>query len=325
VTESNPAAYMQGAGSSHSALLFRRVVGMILGEGIGAYNTSQADGVKASILADDLKVVQNSPLGMTVLVKRGAAAIRGDSATDQGIYTGYNDADEAQVIDPVSANPRIDLIVAQIDDTFYGGPDDVWQIAVVKGTENAVPTAPAVPASALLLAEVRVNVGTTEITDSLITDKRVPAAPVAGGQRAIFAAVYRGADKSISNDTNTLVDFDTEEADDFGFWVIGTPTRLTIPTGFDGVFRPMYSGQFPGHATGIRFFDILKNGSLYARSTSNNLGSTRAVARQVVGRPSKCVAGDYFEARVLQTSGGALVLDGGAHLNAFSVIREGRS
>ena len=62
-----------------------------------------------NILNDGLKVKQNSPLGMSVLIEPGDVKI--DYSTYG--YTGWNDADEAVTIATADgSNPRIDRIVA---------------------------------------------------------------------------------------------------------------------------------------------------------------------------------------------------------------------
>jgi hypothetical protein len=42
--------------------------------------------------------------------------------------------------------------------------------------------------------------------------------------------------QTINDNSNTTVSFDTEDEDTDGFWAIGTPTVITIPTGKSGIY-----------------------------------------------------------------------------------------
>lgn len=160
-----PPYALQGGAINHDAILFRRVVQGLFtpdGEGVSRFNG-----------LNDLKVSQNSPTGMSVLVARGGGYVKGDNATDQGFYFTYNDGNVTLTIGTSDlSNPRIDLVVAEIRDNFYGVSGDDWQFRVIAGTPAGSPTAPAVPSSAIALAEVRVNANATSVTDANITDRR---------------------------------------------------------------------------------------------------------------------------------------------------------
>lgn len=198
MTENNPSWAMQGA-IDHPALVARRQTAMILGEGVGSF-----EGLGA--LPDDLKVTENAPVGPNVLVKRGGGAVKGDSAIHQGVYTLENDADIVVPIPGVAGNPRIDLIVCQQLDTAYGGADDLWHATRVPGTENANPVAPALPPTALLLAEVRSEVGVPNILNAKITDRRVAAPLVAAVGQGIMALSGFNTPNLGASQTNLQVD-----------------------------------------------------------------------------------------------------------------------
>src|SRR6185503_4284642 len=74
--------------------------------------------------------------------------------------------------DSEPTDDRIDIVVAQITDTVYGGGSDEWTLEYIQGTADVSPVAPDVPDDALLLAEVAVGNGVTAIPDSDITDMR---------------------------------------------------------------------------------------------------------------------------------------------------------
>lgn len=157
--------------------------GMTDEEGHFRYLTQVFDGAVAG--PTDVQVTQNSPLGMSVLVTPG------DFKIDTGsgyAYMGWNNANAPVTINTAdAANPRIDAIVIYVDKLAPTAPSPpnnpgVIKIMAVAGTPSGVPVAPnstaiqtAVGAGNpwIKIAEVRVNAGVTQITNSNITDTRV--------------------------------------------------------------------------------------------------------------------------------------------------------
>jgi len=135
-----------------------------------------------------LAVTAQASPNMTVNVASGYGVVIGANVTNQGAYVAYNDATIVATITTADVtNPRIDIVVMQIADTFYGGATNSASIVVVKGTAAASPTAPATPTNALLLATIAVAANTTTITSGNITNNRVavttslPVLPLTGG------------------------------------------------------------------------------------------------------------------------------------------------
>lgn len=166
----NPPYSMQTG--SHGAELFRRAVGSVL-------NT--AGGVVA---LSDLAVTANSPAAMNVVVASGSIWIPGTTNTAQGMYHCFNDASVTLAIAAASAtNPRIDTIVAQVEDAAYAGATNAWKLAVVTGTATVGATlanltgAGAVPASSLVLAYVLVDALAVTIAAAKVQDNRIFARP----------------------------------------------------------------------------------------------------------------------------------------------------
>jgi microcystin-dependent protein len=126
--------------------------------------------------ASSFEVTQSAPTAMTVRVAAGVAVITGDDQSNQGKYLVREVAPTTGVA--IAAAPgtgsRHDLVVIKVRDTNAGGPaGDDSVIQVVTGTASPTPVDPAIPASALVLARVRVPAGTGVITNSLIDDLRV--------------------------------------------------------------------------------------------------------------------------------------------------------
>jgi hypothetical protein len=123
--------------------------------------------------SSSLAVTANSPVGMSVRVASGWAAIVGTTTSNMGVYTIYNDAIEALTIttaDPT--NPRIDLICATVRDAYYSGANNDVIFQVIAGTPAGSPSAPALPANSISLATVAVGAAVTQINSGNITDTR---------------------------------------------------------------------------------------------------------------------------------------------------------
>lgn len=121
-----------------------------------------------------LAVTPNSPAGMSVVVAEGWAAIVGTTQPNMGTYVAYNDASVVLTIttaDP--SNPRVDLICATINDSYYVGATDNVAFQVLPGTPAGSPVAPSLPANSISLAQITVPAAATTITSGNITDSRV--------------------------------------------------------------------------------------------------------------------------------------------------------
>jgi hypothetical protein len=132
------------------------------------YNTTGIIGTAS------LAVTQNSPVGMSVRVAAGWAAIIGTTQTNMGAYVAYNDATEVLTItaaDPT--NPRIDRVVATVRDAYYSGSDNDVIFQVIAGTPAGSPVAPTTPANSISLATIAVAAAATQIVTANITDTRV--------------------------------------------------------------------------------------------------------------------------------------------------------
>lgn len=138
-----------------------------------------------------LAVSPNSPVGMSVRVASGWAAIVGTTTTNMGVYTIFNDATDTLTIttaDPT--NPRIDLVCATVRDAFYSGANNDVIFQVIAGTPAGSPVAPSLPANSVSLATVAVGAAVTQINAGNITDTRVDAGTNLSGD---ISAVVAGA------------------------------------------------------------------------------------------------------------------------------------
>ena len=136
--------------------------------------TTQALWASTGIISSSsLEVTANSPVGMSVVVADGWAAIIGTIQPDMGAYVIYNDASVTLTITTANpTNPRIDLICATVNDSYYSGASDNVVFQVIAGTPGGSPVAPSLPANSIALAQVTVAAGALSISSGDIADSR---------------------------------------------------------------------------------------------------------------------------------------------------------
>lgn len=132
------------------------------------------EGVMRVSAGDLLVTERGAGTNNSVDIAAGRACITGDDSADQGNYLVRNTAtvNLAATAAPVS-NSRIDLVCVRINDSAAGGPaGDDAQFVYVTGTAAVSPTPPAVPTSAIALAQVLRTAGDTQVVNANITDVR---------------------------------------------------------------------------------------------------------------------------------------------------------
>jgi hypothetical protein len=121
-----------------------------------------------------MAVTANSPVAMNVYVADGWAVVVGDIQPDMGAYVFYNDAPVLLTITTANATePRWDLIVATVNDSYYSGSSDNVVYQVIAGTPASSPSVPATPQNSIALAKVYVAAAALAINPADITDLRV--------------------------------------------------------------------------------------------------------------------------------------------------------
>lgn len=136
--------------------------------------TTQALWATTGIISNtSLAVTANSPAGMSVLIASGWAAIVGTTQANMGTYVIYNDATVTATINAADpTNPRIDRVVATVQDAYYTGSANDVIFQVITGTPAGSPVAPATPANSISLATVQVPAAAGSIVSGNITDTR---------------------------------------------------------------------------------------------------------------------------------------------------------
>ena len=126
-----------------------------------------------------------------------------------------------------------------------------------------------------------------------------------------------GSVPTINNNTTTTLDFTSENFDSDNFHNNTTnSTRITIPTGKGGKYL-FTGGGYWGGGTGIRVIYLRKNGTTDLWEGDRVAGASVTSEFAVV---IDAAAGDYFEVRVYQNSGGTQTFNNGSQwgYNAFT-------
>jgi hypothetical protein len=140
------------------------------------------DGLQEGVLAaGDFMVTQRaSSANMSVDIASGSARVQGDTVTEQGLYrAGPHAGVINEVIAAASGSPRVDQVILEVQDNVHdGSAGNEARVRVLQGGPTAGATlanragVAALPANALLLADVLVGVGAVSITNAVIRDRR---------------------------------------------------------------------------------------------------------------------------------------------------------
>ncbi len=244
--------------------------------------------------------------GMALSVSTGAAFIKDDHAGGGGYYAAtWTVAETVTVPASDPSNPRVDRLVLQVKDAFLNDGSNSITIAVIEGTPTANATltnpygAADVPGSALLLANILVDAGATEVPISNISQ----VAEEAG----LFGA-------SVQRDITTLVATNT------GHQVDMLGGQFSIP---GGALRA--GGRARLWASG----DILLNNTNELPGIEVRIGGAYALAKTGAGpQPSGASANrKAFEVEVevfnVTTTSQEVAIIGFLHMNDNRVFNTG--
>jgi hypothetical protein len=122
---------------------------------------------------------------------------------------------------------------------------------------------------------------------------------------ASYASLWRTTAQSIGHNSTTAVTYDSEKSDTDNYHSTSSNTDLiTIPEA--GTYILGFSGRFASSATGVRAGMIYKNGSNILRVDDQGPLAGGPCYLHGVTPPQVCVAGDTFNNRVYQNTGGNL-------------------
>ena len=189
------------------------------------------------VAGNSFQVLQNTGTDMNVKIGSGTnfdrGVVKGDFAGQGTFITEHQNATQVLAVaasDPT--NDRIDNVILRVfDDTFDSSGDDFADIEVTTGTPSGSPSPPAVPSTAIVIAEILVQDAVTQIVNGDITDKRVEYRVKSG-----FAGwqLNRTTDldfaAGVQDITWTVRDLDTD-----GFHS-GSDAFITVPAGLGGTY-----------------------------------------------------------------------------------------
>lgn len=159
--------------------------------------------------------------------------------------------------------------------------------------------------------------------DVLTLASGVPTwAPPAAGA-VDYARVTRSTTQTISNTTDTPIEFDTEVEDTSGYHsTVSATSRFTVPSGKDGVFSVRGGVFWDNNATGQRQCYISKNGTAIPGSYQVAAGNASFGIAQSTGAIVRLAATEYVEIEVWQNSTANRTI-GNSPVAAFEIVRIG--
>lgn len=288
--------------------LFMDVSSAYSGDELGLpYRDIMGEGILAST---DLAVTAQAGAN-SVNVAKGACWVVGDTNADlQPTYRMFNDAIVNLGISPDPALARRVHVISQVTDQGFAGTGRVWALQALHGTPNAAPVLPALPASAISLADILVPAAAASSAAYTITDLRTRARIGDGG--AAFggpgAYGYRTADLSIANNTVTPIPLTVETFDDEGIHDTAA-NQANFVIAKAGRYLIVADVYWQAGGTGIRELGIRIGGGLAAivdtaPLAANDFGQHVSTILTTTG------GGVVIDAYVYQNSGGAIAIRG---------------
>jgi hypothetical protein len=129
--------------------------------------------------------------------------------------------------------------------------------------------------------------------------------------------VHRDGNFTFSDDTAAEVTFPQETFDPLNMHSTSVNTsRLTVPAGYDGVWRVVGQLRFVFHDAGRRLAAILLNGT--AVGVNVEMPNDQASHAMQVSAIVAATEGDYFELQGFQNRGGSLISQAGSGNTWFS-------
>lgn len=246
---------------------------------------SEANGIttdRSCVFRDELAKLIVTGAASPVAVGTGRALVYG---------TWYeNDAGVNVAIPTPAASTRIDRIVLRKD--WVAQTVRITRIAGVEGGGAPAITQTAGVTWDMPVAQVSITTGGV-IT---ITDERdfIP--------RFHAAQATHSVGQTVTHNVELIVALNTDRFDSDNFHdVVTNNSRLTVPTGLDGVYLIVAQATIAGAASGQRIINITQNGTQIARMIY--AGTASFAAHMQCSTIRNLVAGDFIDMRVFQDSG----------------------
>lgn len=281
--------------SSHGAALFRQAASSIFGVPQPGTLAASSGGV---VNATDLAVTQNGTPNMSVNVAGGSCWVPQTNAANGGLYFGLNDATVNLAISASNpTNPRIDTVVATVNDAAYAGGTNNWVLQVLTGTPTAGATlanlngAAGLSASSIPIAYVLVPANATSIVTADLLDARTFAFKLPRIVGTSSGTVSSGVLKQLAGTNFTW----TLSQSYGGLWTASS-TGWAVPRA--GLYVVCGEFQLTG-AVNIPEVQLSQNGTLINESLVNVTNATALNTSTWV----ECQAGDVLGILGGQNSG----------------------
>ena len=176
--------------------------------------------------------------------------------------------------------------------------------------------------SATANTNTRLGIGTTGQVLSVVGG--VPAWATAASSTPTFvgASLFKSANQTITNNTLTLVTFNSENFDTNTFHdTVTNNSRITIPAGKGGYYQFNVGVEFAAATTGQRSASLLKNGVFTTYSmVPADVNANNKITFSYI---ASAVATDYFELSVYQDSGSDKTVVGATEYTFFQAFQIG--
>jgi hypothetical protein len=130
--------------------------------------------------------------------------------------------------------------------------------------------------------------------------------------------VSRSSVQTLTTAVEAAVSFDGETGTDpWGMWVVGSPTRMTVPV--DGWYSFTGYAQFVANVTNVRSLKILQGGATVLAFDRRLAANSLTTDITVTTGPVSMSAGAYVELWAYQNSGGNLDVAAGCVLRGHYV------
>lgn len=231
MAEVNPPAFQTG--ECYTAADFRGLIAsLVCGEGVA---TTEDGALEVTPVAGSFAVE----------VAAGEAFIAGDLVEAQGMYWVNNDGPVVLEVEPSDpTDPRIDLVVATVNDAEFLGTENSWVLQVIEGIPSPVPAEPDIPPNSLILARLDIPAGATPPVE--VTDARTDFYTCGSFPPTLLT--YAGAVGSENTFTFNKADHPGMSA--IKVTVIGGGGSGGLGYGFDDLNGTAYSGWGAGGGSG---------------------------------------------------------------------------
>jgi hypothetical protein len=143
----------------------------VVGTSVLNTGTTSANAVAGGVFPGGGAMAVSAGSGLAVNVAAGYCCVPAASAIQGGyIFGAMTEITNLTLAAADPTNPRIDLIVAYVND--LGTSASAAYVQTVTGTPASSPSAPTPPTPSIVLAEVQVNAGAASLTSGNITDER---------------------------------------------------------------------------------------------------------------------------------------------------------